>query len=335
MDQNEYEKGRLAALDRLHISKQPEDEFDLLTKVAAELCGAPYAFITIVDKDSAWTKSAYGYKNQVTKRDEDICHLTIQEELGLSISDLTKYEPTKNLPILQDPSPFRCYLGANLITTEGYRIGSLCILDSVPRDLPQTTLTLLSRLAKQVMALFELKHKTDSLALAYQKMEHLATYDALTGVYVRRFFLEQFWNLKLSLNVGEHLLLAFIDIDHFKKINDSFGHDVGDLVLSTFGRYLLESQSERNLVGRFGGEEFCLVSKGNDVADLKEKLQKFHSGIPKVTIPNQSISITASIGALLCSSEDHLNCDEMIKIADTAVYSAKNNGRNQIVFATI
>ncbi len=329
-----FEEKRLEALARFNISPLPEPEFDLLTKVAAELCNAPYAFISIVDRDKVWTKSAFGSENLITKRDEDLCNYSIQEETGLMIDDLRVHTISKNLPIAAAGSRFRCYLGANLKTSDGFSIGGLCILDDHPREMSVTHLQILAQLAKQVMALFELKIKTEELAKAYQTMEKLATFDSLTGLYGRRAFIDLLERNKAEMNDESELYLVFVDLDFFKRINDDHGHDAGDAVLRTIGEVLIKAVLNRGYAGRFGGEEFCLVIFDSNKKEMEVFTERLRNEIANQNVPiaNSTLKVTASLGVAWTTGRNPQTCVQLIKKADIAVYKAKETGRNCVVF---
>ncbi|TGL59083.1 sensor domain-containing diguanylate cyclase [Leptospira ognonensis] len=331
-----HEEDRLKVLTKYQISKLPESEFDLLTRVAAELCHTPYAFISIVDKDTVWTKSAYGTENTETSRAEDLCNFAIQDGINLTIENLRTHPISRNLPIAKENSPYQCYLGANLITSEGYRLGSLCILDDHPRILTDVHLQLLNQLAKQVMALFELKIKSEELAAAYLKMERLANYDELTGLLGRRAFLELLEKQIVRPMKAETLYFVFLDLDYFKSINDTYGHDAGDEVLRQIGEKISFSVQNKGYACRFGGEEFCLLIFDSNDDSFQEFMESLRLQIAEMNIQlaTRSINVTASFGVSKMQSQDSMNIDLLIKIADQAVYEAKKLGRNQVVYHT-
>ncbi|MCU0822299.1 MAG: diguanylate cyclase, partial [Spirochaetes bacterium] len=154
--------------------------------------------------------------------------------------------------------------------------------------------------------------------------------DYLTGLYNRRYFFEL--GSKLYANAKrEHLELtvSMIDIDYFKKINDTYGHDAGDLVLQKLALSLKSRFRESDIVCRFGGEEFCIMmcNMGNaNSQNIFEELRKKIDSI-KINIGDETIKITVSIG--ICSKLMS-SLYEMIKMADAMLYQAKEEGRNRI-----
>ena len=155
------------------------------------------------------------------------------------------------------------------------------------------------------------------LLVKNKKIQKEAYYDELTKIYNRRGVLNEVKN-KSPGNI------LFFDIDHFKKINDTYGHDFGDFVLEEIGKILKNTFRKSDIIGRWGGEEFIVVlpeTKYEDALKLAEKLRKI--------IENHDfdgVRITISIGV----SEYNGNFEESLKKADEALYNAKNSGRNQV-----
>ncbi len=165
-----------------------------------------------------------------------------------------------------------------------------------------------------------------------QEMRNLATYDVLTGVYNRSTFFN-IANTLLNLMKREKLDLTilFIDIDHFKNINDSYGHDIGDAVLKEFGSYLIKKIRNSDVVGRIGGEEFLIVLPKTNSTNGQKIAETIRQGLidnEMAYTGNSSIRITISIGISSFNAMNESNIDQLVKNADSALYEAKRNGRN-------
>lgn len=171
------------------------------------------------------------------------------------------------------------------------------------------------------------------------RLEHrileLANTDPLTGILNRRAFMERM-EQEIQRSGRDNSPLSFIlsDIDYFKKVNDSFGHQAGDLVLQKFSNQLKTSIRPYDVVGRYGGEEFVVCLPGANENQVKYAAERIRRNVEKMEIllPDSSepIRITASFGAasFQVNSSDHL--DALIKRADDAMYKAKNEGRNRV-----
>ena len=132
---------------------------------------------------------------------------------------------------------------------------------------------------------------------------------------------------------GEKFAVAMLDIDHFKKVNDTYGHDAGDKVIVTLADILRSSTNPQDVVARFGGEEFCLVLKNINRYSALEILERIRQSIESYSVEIEKekfINFTVSIGAVINNEEDSLQ--ECINEADMCLYKAKNSGRNQVVF---
>jgi len=167
-----------------------------------------------------------------------------------------------------------------------------------------------------------------------QTIMNYANRDYLTGLYNRRYFFktmdEYIADVKES---GEKFAVAMIDIDHFKKVNDTYGHDVGDKVIITLADILRSSTSPRDVVARFGGEEFCIVLKNINRYSAQDILERIRSEVESYSFAidkDNYIKFTISIGAVIHNEEDTL--EESINEADMMLYKAKNGGRNQVIF---
>ena len=170
----------------------------------------------------------------------------------------------------------------------------------------------------------------------FDEIERLSIMDGLTGTYLRRYFLER---LKEELSRAEqyNMDIAFImvDLDHFKKCNDSFGHLVGDVVLKEVAGILKQKVREIDLVARYGGEEFCILLPEANKADAYVVAERIRKAVEGYTIKayDETLSITISMG-ISSFPEDSPGLEDLIENADTALYEAKRQGRNKVCLAS-
>jgi len=150
--------------------------------------------------------------------------------------------------------------------------------------------------------------------------------DFLTGLYNRRYFFEK---APALFKKQQPLSIAMIDIDFFKKVNDTYGHDVGDITLKRVAEVLKQSLPQAHLIARFGGEEFCVLLLGMERQQAELLFNQARVAIENetITFPSGTLSVTVSIG-LSTHKEDSI--DEMISIADQQLYRAKEDGRNRV-----
>jgi len=167
-----------------------------------------------------------------------------------------------------------------------------------------------------------------------QTIMNYANRDYLTGLYNRRYFYSAMSEyIEDAKENGEKFAVAMIDIDHFKNINDSYGHDIGDKVIVTLADILRSSTSPRDIVSRFGGEEFCVVLKNINRYSAEDILRRIHTEVAQYSLQidkESVITFTVSIGAVLYQDGESL--DDAINEADMLLYQAKKEGRNRLIF---
>ncbi len=184
---------------------------------------------------------------------------------------------------------------------------------------------------------------------ANEKLEKLAIIDELTQVLNRRGLFEELKKLVNYMSrAKKDIYFIMIDIDHFKKINDTYGHQVGDLVLKEVVKRLKTNLRSYDIIGRYGGEEFLVaLTDGNDKVAYKvaEKLRKIIEEKPIKVNDNLELKVTISVGVSALRAEDLPNIPtneiieekikNAIKLADEALYKAKKEGRNKVVAANL
>jgi len=173
----------------------------------------------------------------------------------------------------------------------------------------------------------------EALIQSKQALEHQATHDSLTGMLNRRAIYDHLRKeLSHAERHGDGLAVGMCDIDHFKQINDTYGHQAGDDVLSGLAQILRENLREYDLVGRVGGEEFLLImpkKAGTDPVPLFVRLCK-RVAESKIMTRSGELSITVSIG--VACEETGTPVDQILKEADAALYRAKHEGRNRVAY---
>lgn len=182
----------------------------------------------------------------------------------------------------------------------------------------------------------ELTRLNRQLEEVNRRLEELSITDELTGLYNRRHFLERLHHeIDRSRRLGHPLCLIMADLDHFKSINDTLGHQGGDLALIRFAGWLRGGVRRIDLVGRYGGEEFvvllvdCALEQGATVAEKLRRMVKERSQAP----PFDALGgFTVSIG--LAALREGMDADRLIAAADQALYQAKRQGRDRVIVAT-
>lgn len=168
----ENETARLEALRRYRLlDTTAEDAFDELTRLAATICGTPVALVSLVDENRQWFKSRVGLEVSETPRDMAFCAHTILGDQPLVVPNALEDERFHDNPLVtQDPN-IRFYAGCPLVTTDGFRLGSFCVLDRIPRQLDAAQMDALSTLSRQTIRLLELRETSGLLADALDNMK--------------------------------------------------------------------------------------------------------------------------------------------------------------------
>lgn len=312
------EQRRLENIERLDVLDTPREEaFDRITRLAQKMFQVPIAVVTIIDGHRSWFKSCYGLEGSEAPREHAFCNYTIREHKPLIVPDAIKDPRFDKHPFVLVENGVRFYAGIPLETRDGNNVGTFCLVDTAPREFDAEQVALLSDLARMVMDELELRM--------------LATTDSMTGALSRRAFNEQ-TSRAVALALRHHHDLSCIvwDLDHFKAINDTYGHTAGDSVLHNTVKACLSHLRDTDYIGRMGGEEFAALLPNTNRSGALEVAEKLRAAIErlKFVFGKQEISVTASFGVV---SLDPANRDfkTMLGHADEALYAAKVAGRNR------
>jgi len=224
---------------------------------------------------------------------------------------LKQNDKTKNIPII--------FITAKIdedSIEKAYEVGGV---DYVTK--PFKPRELLARVKMQLDLQETIKH-----------LEYISSYDQLTNIYNRRKFFEL--AELLFKNEKENLYAVMIDIDRFKNINDTYGHDIGDKVISILAKTLSDMIDENSVLGRLGGEEFAILCHSKEQSSVKKRLEEIRKTVQEIEVftdENQLIQFTISTG-ISKYKQEFLNIDQFLKEADNALYEAKGTGRNKTIF---
>jgi len=191
-------------------------------------------------------------------------------------------------------------------------------------------------LTARVKVQLKIKTLQDALKEQNRKLEELSNTDPLTQLANRRFLMKCLEKEFLRSDRSDNKLsLVMADIDHFKKINDTFGHQQGDSVLKVVAGTINDHLREYDLAARFGGEEFALVLPETDLREAFQVASRIRLRIANLTFPNslQELKMTISLGVVTCPHKEIKNVNDLIRIADEALYAAKREGRNRVVIS--
>ncbi len=336
------ETARLAALHQTGLlDGDPERAYDDLVAIATGICGTPMGAITLIDADRQWFKARIGIGGTETSRQSAFCaHTILTPDDLLVVPDATLDARFRDNEFVIGTAGVRFYAGAPLRARGGEALGSLCVIDRVPRTLEPFQLDALRSLSRQVGALIELRrayaalrHQMDErtwyeqhlIAQNEQLAEQTRT-DPLTGLPNRRAFDAALAGAVDQAERGGSLSLAMIDVDHFKIVNDLHGHPRGDEILVAVARVIHGERGRNGFSARYGGEEFALLMPDIGDAAAERQCQFLREGIQAIAT---GAAVTVSIG--LTSFHGGDSGASMLARADQALYDAKRRGRNRVV----
>jgi diguanylate cyclase (GGDEF)-like protein len=219
-------------------------------------------------------------------------------------------------------------------TLQAGRVVSVLGVGNKPEAYDERDVELVAYIADLVWTIVSQKRADEQIHLLNRQLEHLAMTDELTGLANRRaFFVQGSEEIKRTRRYLAPLALIMLDVDKFKNINDTYGHEAGDLVLQGVARTLRAGIREVDLAARLGGEEFGVLLPNTEVAEaivLAERLRLAFAG-GSYCWQSQKVSATVSLG-VAAYNETMLDIDTLLRQADTAMYQAKHQGRNQVVW---
>jgi diguanylate cyclase (GGDEF)-like protein len=317
------ESARLSALRSYCVlDTGREARFDDLTCLASTICETPVSLVSLVDMNRLFFKSAHGIDVRELPYPDFFCGHAIRQRDVFVVPDACKDPRFANHPLVVGSPRVRFYAGAPLITPEDYRLGTLCVIDFVSRELQPKQIETLRILGRQVMSQLELNLQ--------------AMRDPLTGLYNRRQLEEGLHREVLrARRVGTNVGVMAIDVDHFKRINDTLGHEVGDSALRAIAQELASCVREEDIACRAGGEEFVIILPGAGKTALRSRAEALRRTIEQAQIPagEGTLKLTVSIG--LAGFPSHGDTEQaVLRAADVALYKAKTAGRNRVTMCT-
>jgi diguanylate cyclase (GGDEF)-like protein len=322
-----------------------EQSFDDLASLAALICDAPIALISLVDRDRQWFKSHIGLEAESTPRNISFCaHAILTPDKVMEVNDARQDERFKSNPLVTGDPNIVFYAGAPLVAPTGEAIGTLCIADHKPRQLTDMQRICLAGLAAQAMSQLELRRNVMTLERTMDSMsryvnqlerqqrelkEESAT-DVLTDLGNRRAFEERLaTELTKGSRNGGVVALMILDVDFFKRYNDNFGHPAGDQVLKQLAGLMKQVCRSHDFPARVGGEEFAVVLPGTTRQSAFVIAERLRRSVQRAVWSNRPVTI--SIGVALAGKEELSS--SLLERADVALYHAKLDGRNRVTVA--
>lgn len=312
------EAGRIAALERYCVLDTPEEaSFDKITTLVRAVIGAPICAVSLVDRDRQWFKSIQGVDARQTPRNVAFCAHTILTREPLIVPDATADPRFADSSLVTGPPFIRAYAGVPLKSPDGYNLGALCVKDTRPRDFTSDQIDILRHFGALVVDELELRT--------------IAQQDGLTGALTRRAFIEDVGReLQRLRSYQRPAALVMFDVDHFKVINDTYGHPVGDDVLRAVAERCRATLRNNDLFGRIGGEEFALLLPDASPQEARQCAERLRRSFESAPVGEHGIRFTSSFGISPAAAATD-SVEHWLAEADIALYAAKRTGRNRVV----
>ncbi|MBH3341962.1 sensor domain-containing diguanylate cyclase [Pseudomonas mendocina] len=328
------EAERQEALDRMELLDTPADPYlDALTRLARDLFQVRMALVSLVDRDRQWFKSRQGLDAAETPRSLSYCSQAVLRNEPLIVEDSQADVRFARTELARNTPDVRFYAGWPLHNADGLPLGTLCLADPKPRAFGKQDIFKLRDLAYLAEHYLHLQHcsqQASDLRDALSREQRKGMLDALTQLWNRAGLLH-FLPLEQAAAERHQLRLGLIycDLDHFKQVNDRYGHDGGDHVLWESARRMSAAVRPQDVVTRNGGEEFVILTQVHDEQELLQIAERIRLAIASqpMQLENAELEQTASLGCTLLGVRE--SAMDALKRADQALYRAKHGGRNR------
>jgi len=319
IDRDDWERDRLAALQRFDVLDSPREEpFDRITRLIRSIFGVSTGIVSMIDGHRQWYKSADGSDRSEVPVQDTFCRFPLASGESLVVPDAkADIRFADNPNVTSGGVGF--YAGVPLRTTDGHVIGTVCAIDPQPRDFSARELKILEDLALITMNELDLRQR--------------ATVDVLTGALSRRAFKEEGARAVALASRHHHALACLVlDLDHFKSVNDGFGHAARDKVLADVIKTCVALLRQSDLIGRLGGEEFAILlpNAGREKALATAERIRLSFETAAAMPAGHPLQITVSIG-MVTAEAGFIDAPALLARADEALYRAKAEGRNRCI----
>ena len=318
------EERRLAALAAQSIlDTGPDERFDRLTRLAADIFEAPISFISLIDRDRQWFKSCTGMSIFETPRSAAFCtHTILQPDGMLVVDDAARDARFAGSPLVVGQPSIRFYAGACLTSRTNDRLGTMCVVDTVPRTISERQKFWLTSLAGSASAMIELHRSTLVL-------QRTATRDVLTGLANRAHFESRLAVATDDARTGRPFALLRADLDGFSSVNTTIGAPAGDTLLKMVACRLAGLMRPGDMAARIGGDEFAFLLDGRpSAAEAAERLRQ--AIITCLDVPfdvnGTPVRVSTSIGSALCPA-DGLDPRGLMSAADGSLVENRRHAR--------
>lgn len=317
------EEARLNALQRYSLlDTDAEQDFDELAQLAAQVCGTPIGLLSLVERERQWFKARWGLSLTETPRTHAFCAYTILQRDVLVVPDTWKDPRFSHSPYVVGEPYIRFYAGAPLISPKGHAVGSLCVIDRVPRKLNDKQKKALLILARQAVSQMELR-------LSTRQLQELTTLDPLTGLRNRLYLhdaLEQFFHQARAHKMPISFLL--LSVHDFKLYNDTHGQHEGDRALQACAKILQKILPAKHVVSRYESAKFAVLMPNTNIEESLGVAKRLVCAIQDHPWPFLPLAINCGVATLHPSIE---MANSLVEEADKALVLSQTLGKNRVV----
>lgn len=316
------EESRLGALHRHGLPGGiPDDVLERIIAIAQAGTGAPIAAVTLVERNRQSYLAVSGMPDTPLPRHESFCAETILDHGPMIVADAKSDHRFAASSLVTGDIAARAYLGVPLISSDGYPLGAICVMDTQARTFSASEVAILENLAQ--------------LAMHHLAMRQPDSFDMLTGALTRRRFqAEVEREFDRARRYDRPAALLFLDIDRFRSVNEVLGQGMADEVLKAIVNRCMETLRSTDLFGRIGGEEFAILLPETLAYEASQCAERMREIVSKLRFRSTkgTVSVTASFGVVPLSSQIR-SAVQWFAQADVALYAAKQSGRDCVSFA--
>jgi diguanylate cyclase (GGDEF)-like protein len=332
---------KIANIHTLDLFYTPlEERFERITRLARRALQVPVAGITLMNDEKQWFKSVAGWGVAELARDVSFCRFTVEGEELLMIAD-TQLDPrTADNPLVVAAPHFRSYAGFPLTDEHGTVAGTFCVFDVKPRvfsPADQQTMVDLAAMTQREVLSDHLSAAHSALTAKLSVARREAMMDPLTRLWNRR---GASVLLKAAFESADKndtpLTLALLDLDNFKRINDSYGHQMGDEVLRKISSRLIGAVRGADVICRIGGDEFLILMSDTDAALASRIAERIRRIVTDTPLPTRdgAVAMSVSVGCTVRPPHEKLGIEALLERADQALLASKAAGRNRVRVAS-
>ncbi len=309
---------------------------DRLTRLVTRFLDVPVSLVSLVDDRGQHFPGLTGLCGWAgERRGTPLTHSFCQHVVGRD--EMLVVQDAARDPLVMSNLAFRelgvvAYLGVPLRTSSGDTLGALCAIDTKPLHWTDEQIATLEDLAVAAMAEIELRATTLALITAHDKLRTQATRDALTGLLNRHGFSESaHQTIALAKRTRMPLAVAALDLDGFKQINDTHGHDAGDEALIEMATVLREQSRAADLVGRMGGDEFVILCPNTGADDIARLGQRIATALDALNAePHRDYLLATSVGVAAWETTEPLSIAALLSAADSSMYENKRLRKSSV-----